>query len=104
MKRRLLFLVCGLATLLVFLSVLPPSRLAMLAEGVRRDFVNQHSWRQITYNLTMRIRYDRFKTGDFEVGDPAPDVTLLGLDGKTRFRLSDLLSGRPMVLIFGSYT
>lgn len=38
-----------------------------------------------------------------EVGKPAPDFTLKSLDGKTEVPLSKLV-GRPVVLIFGSYT
>jgi hypothetical protein len=36
-------------------------------------------------------------------GDPAPDFELDSLDGKSRVRLSTL-RGRPVGLIFGSYT
>lgn len=38
-----------------------------------------------------------------ELGKPAPDFTLKSLDGKTEVQLSKLV-GRPVVLIFGSYT
>ncbi len=43
-------------------------------------------------------------TGSLKVGDNAPDVQLVALDGKTRFHLHEHLSGRPLVLIFGSFT
>jgi hypothetical protein len=36
-------------------------------------------------------------------GKPAPNFTLLSLDEKSLVRLS-MLRGRPVVLIFGSYT
>jgi len=42
--------------------------------------------------------------GTLKVGDVAPDARLVALDGETRFRLRDHLSGRPLVLVFGSFT
>lgn len=42
--------------------------------------------------------------GVLKVGDPAPDARLVALDGETRFRLRDHLTGRPLVLVFGSFT
>lgn len=39
----------------------------------------------------------------FDVGDMAPDFCLPRLDGSGKVRLSDL-RGRPVVLVFGSYT
>ena len=44
------------------------------------------------------------REGDLRVGQSAPDVSLLSLDGKTRVRLADSTGGRPLVLVFGSYT
>ena len=42
--------------------------------------------------------------GALKVGDAGPDARLVALDGETRFRLRDHLSGRPLVLVFGSFT
>lgn len=42
--------------------------------------------------------------GVLKVGDPGPDARLVALDGETRFRLRDHLTGRPLVLVFGSFT
>ena len=42
--------------------------------------------------------------GTLTVGDAGPDARLVALDGETRFRLRDHLSGRPLVLVFGSFT
>jgi len=42
--------------------------------------------------------------GNLKVGDGAPDVRLVGLDGQTRFNLREHLAGRPLVLVFGSFT
>jgi hypothetical protein len=42
--------------------------------------------------------------GDLHVGDNAPNVTLVALDGSSRFQLRQELHGRPLVLVFGSFT
>jgi hypothetical protein len=55
-------------------------------------------------NLIGMLRYDQRREGDLKVGDRAPDVALLSLDGKTPVRLASRLGGRPTVLIFGSFT
>lgn len=55
-------------------------------------------------NIIGMIRYDQRQKGTLQVGDPAPDVELLALDGKTTARLSQHLGGRPVVLVFGSFT
>ena len=55
-------------------------------------------------NLIGMLRYDQREEGRIRVGEPAPDVLLLSLDGTTRARLADLLGGQPVVLVFGSFT
>ena len=50
------------------------------------------------------LRYDQRSEGHLKVGDPAPDVTLLALDGTSRVRLHERVGARPLVLVFGSYT
>lgn len=55
-------------------------------------------------NIVGMIRYDRRREGSLQVGDRAPDVRLLTLDGKTPVRLADRLGGRPSVIVFGSFT
>ncbi|HXU47126.1 MAG TPA: hypothetical protein VN783_16475 [Thermoanaerobaculia bacterium] len=55
-------------------------------------------------NLWGMLRYDTRQEGALEVGDRAPDVGLLALDGSTRVRLSERMGGRPLVVVFGSYT
>ena len=55
-------------------------------------------------NILGMIRYDQRKAGKLKVGDRAPDVELLAIDGKTPARLSGHLGGRPCVLVFGSFT
>jgi hypothetical protein len=45
------------------------------------------------------------RAGQLQVGDPAPDFSLLRLDKSAGVQLSALTGqGRPVVLIFGSYT
>lgn len=55
-------------------------------------------------NLIGMLRYDQREEGKLKVGDRAPDVGLVALDGKTPARLSAELGGKPTVLIFGSFT
>jgi hypothetical protein len=42
--------------------------------------------------------------GNLHVGDDAPDARLLALDGTTRFHIRERTAGRPLVLVFGSFT
>jgi len=42
--------------------------------------------------------------GSLKVGDQAPDARLVALDGSSRFHLREKTAGRPLVLIFGSFT
>jgi hypothetical protein len=47
----------------------------------------------------------RARAGALQVGDPAPDFTLAKLDKSAQVQLSSLTAqGKPVVLIFGSYT
>jgi len=55
-------------------------------------------------NLIGMLRYDQREEGTLKVGDRAPDVGLIALDGSTPVRLSSELGGKPTVLIFGSFT
>ena len=52
----------------------------------------------------VRYALPHMRVGSLKAGDTAPDVRLVGLDGKTRFHLHERTSGRPLVLIFGSFT
>jgi hypothetical protein len=44
------------------------------------------------------------RAGTLQVGDPAPDFSLLKLDKSERVHLSLLSRQQPVVLVFGSYT
>ena len=50
------------------------------------------------------LRYDQRREGSLKVGDRAPDVTLASLDGTSKVRLLDQFTGRPFVIVFGSFT
>lgn len=52
----------------------------------------------------LRYALPQWHRGDLKVGDPAPDVRLISLDGASSFYLHDRIGARPLILIFGSYT
>lgn len=52
----------------------------------------------------VRFALPYMHTGNLHVGDNAPDVSLVALDGSSRFQLRSQLKGRPLVLVFGSFT
>ena len=55
-------------------------------------------------NIAGLIRYGHTEQGMLRVGDRAPDVVLLSLDGKTRSHLSEYVGAKPLVVVFGSFT
>ena len=52
----------------------------------------------------LRYALPHWHRGDLRVGDRAPNVQLVVLDGQTKFLLSEKIGKRPLVLVFGSYT
>jgi hypothetical protein len=52
------------------------------------------------------IRYalPHMSRGKLKVGEQAPDARLVALDGSTRFHIRERTAGRPLVLVFGSFT
>ena len=44
------------------------------------------------------------RAGSLQIGDPAPDFSLLKLDKSANVRLSEVNAKQPVVMIFGSYT
>ena len=62
------------------------------------------AWRIGPRNIIGMIRYDQRKEGKLKPGDAAPDVALVSLDGKTPVWVSERVGGKPLVLVFGSYT
>jgi hypothetical protein len=55
-------------------------------------------------NVIGMLRYDQRQEGKLKVGDHAPDVSLVALDGKSPVRLGEAIGRRPLVLVFGSFT
>jgi len=52
----------------------------------------------------LRYAVWQMSSGEVQAGGRAPDAEVMALDGTTRFRLHERLNGRPLVLVFGSYT
>lgn len=61
-------------------------------------------WQIGPRNVIGMLRYDQRQEGALKVGDPAPDVELIALEGARPTRLSTWFGDRPLVLIFGSFT
>ena len=52
----------------------------------------------------VRYALPHMHRGKLRVGEDAPDVRLLALDGSNHFHLRERTGSRPLVVIFGSYT
>ncbi|HTB93567.1 MAG TPA: hypothetical protein VK728_12100 [Candidatus Sulfotelmatobacter sp.] len=52
----------------------------------------------------VRYAFPHMHRGNLLVGSDAPDATLVSLDGATRFHLRERTQGKPLVLVFGSFT
>jgi len=52
----------------------------------------------------VRYALPHMHRGNLKVGDQAPDARLVALDGSTRFHIRERTSGKPLVLVFGSFT
>jgi hypothetical protein len=55
-------------------------------------------------DVMRRADYRDLMTPAVDVGDVAPDFELPGLQGGKTVRLSEFGAGRPVALVFGSYT
>ena len=55
-------------------------------------------------NLIGMLRYDQRQEGRLRVGDVAPDVELLSVDGARKEKLLAQVGDKPLVIIFGSFT
>lgn len=55
-------------------------------------------------NVIGMLRYDQRREGDLKVGNRAPEALLISLDGKHQVPLLGQRNGRPLVLVFGSFT
>ena len=52
----------------------------------------------------LRFALPYMHRGKLKVGESAPDARLVALDGATRFHIRERNNGRPLVLVFGSFT
>ena len=52
----------------------------------------------------VRYALPHMHRGTLKVGSDAPDARLVALDGASRFHIREKTSGRPLVLVFGSFT
>jgi hypothetical protein len=52
----------------------------------------------------VRYAFPHMSPGNLRVGQQAPDAQLVALDGSTHFHLREKAAGRPLVLVFGSFT
>jgi hypothetical protein len=52
----------------------------------------------------LRYALPHMHRGTLQVGSDAPDATLVSLDGATRFHIRERTTGKPLVLVFGSFT
>lgn len=62
------------------------------------------AWQIGPRNIWGMLRYDQRREGDLKVGDVAPDLVLTTLDGAGEARLLAHGAGRPLVIVFGSFT
>jgi hypothetical protein len=52
----------------------------------------------------LRYALPHMHRGNLHPGDEAPDARLLALNGKDYFHLRERSAGRPLMVVFGSYT
>ena len=52
----------------------------------------------------VRYALPHMHSGNLKVGDAAPDARLVALNGSDHFHIRERTSGKPLVLVFGSFT
>jgi hypothetical protein len=52
----------------------------------------------------VRYAFPHMHRGKLKVGDDAPDARLVALNGSDRFHIRERTGGKPLVLVFGSFT
>jgi hypothetical protein len=52
----------------------------------------------------VRYAFPHMHRGKLRIGDDAPDARLVAVDGAGRFHIRERTSGKPLVLVFGSFT
>ena len=77
--------------------------LAVLGLGILA-FTAFAAWKIGPRNIVGMLRYDTRREGSLRVGDRAPDGLLRLPDGSGTTRISEHIGGKPLVLVFGSFT
>jgi hypothetical protein len=52
----------------------------------------------------VRYAFPHMRSGNLKVGDVAPDAKLFALNGSDTFHVRERTAGKPLVLVFGSFT
>jgi len=52
----------------------------------------------------VRYALPHMHRGNLKIGDSAPDARLIALNGTDRFHIRERTGGKPLVLVFGSFT
>lgn len=52
----------------------------------------------------VRYALPYMRSGNLKVGDVAPDAKLFALNGTDTFHVRERTAGKPLVLVFGSFT
>lgn len=52
----------------------------------------------------VRYAFPHMRRGNLKVGDGAPDAKLVALSGSETFHIRQRTGGKPLVLVFGSFT
>jgi hypothetical protein len=52
----------------------------------------------------VRYALPHMRRGNLKVGDSAPDARLVALNGSDHFHIRERAAGKPLVLVFGSFT
>ncbi len=52
----------------------------------------------------VRYALPHMHRGNLKIGDAAPDARLVALNGSDHFHIRERSSGKPLVLVFGSFT
>jgi hypothetical protein len=52
----------------------------------------------------VRYALPHMRSGNLKPGDAAPDARLVALNGSDHFHIRERTAGKPLVLVFGSFT
>ncbi len=88
MNKVFMWIGIGLGTLLIIAYV----ALSVMAGGPKDAF------------YMVRYAFPHMHRGNLKPGDSAPDAKLFALNGTDTFHIRERNSGKPLVLVFGSFT